>query len=344
MNKKTVISAIAAAVILALGIGALLMGRVLTSPKTSAVDAALLKTFTYYERDGAIVFSGCTESVEEIVIPAEIDGLPVTSISDDAFGGGIIHWNLEKVVLPASVETIGNCAFQDCTALREINLENVREIGDMAFYGCCSMESVHISKNTVKIGERAFGGASFKLILDPENTSYRYADGCIYTADGKTVWRADSDIKKYTPPKGVTAIAPGAFEYTELESITLPDSVTEIGSYAFCNCLGLTEMEIPGSVRRIEDYTFTCCQNLTSVRLHNGLVFIGREAFCDDFCMTSMKIPASVKEIGGCAIGYSYYDGDSCQRLNDFTLYCTRGSAAYQYAKENGLRYKLVDK
>ena len=51
MNKKTVISAIAAAVILALGIGALLMGRVLTSPKTSAVDAALLKTFTCYERD-----------------------------------------------------------------------------------------------------------------------------------------------------------------------------------------------------------------------------------------------------------------------------------------------------
>ena len=47
MNKKTVISAIAAAVILALGIGALLMGRVLTSPKTSAVDAALLKTWPY---------------------------------------------------------------------------------------------------------------------------------------------------------------------------------------------------------------------------------------------------------------------------------------------------------
>lgn len=346
MKKRTVI---AAAILLALVGGVLLLCRIVNSRddghslQSLAEHAEVLDCFTYYERDGAIVFSGCTENLEEIIVPAKIDGLPVRYISDNAFYGGL-HWNLERVVLPRSVESIGSWAFEDCAALREINIENVREIGERAFCGCTSLEKLTIGKNVASIGERAFGGSSISLTLDPENVCYKYADGCLYTADGKTLVRANPDIKTYTPPAGVTEIAPGAFERTALESMTIPDSVTEIGAYAFYECLGLTEIEIPGSIRRIEDYTFTSCQNLTSVKLPGGLTFIGREAFCDDFRVTSMEVPASVKEIGACAIGFNYYDGDSCMKNQDFTLYGTAGSAAERYAKDKGIPFRTVGK
>jgi hypothetical protein len=339
--KKTAI--ISAAILLALVGSILLVAKTGIFRKQPTARPEIYSNFTYYEKDGAIVFSGCTENVKEITVPSEIDGLPVRYLSDNAFAGGM-HWELERVTLPASVEYIGSWAFEDCSSLREINIENVREIGDMAFLGCWSLETVNIGKDTVKIGERAFGGTSFRLTLDPENTSYQFADGCLYTADGKTLVRANPDIQKYTPPDSVTAIAPGAFEFTDLKSITIPDTVTEIGAYAFYNCLGLTQMELPGSIRRIEEYTFTYCQNLTSVTLPDGLETIGREAFCDDFRMTSMKVPDSVKEIGANAIGFYYYDGDSCMRNKDFTLYCTPGSAAEQYAIDGNLHYELVRK
>ena len=337
MKKRMILAAALAAAVLLAGAGVLYGTRALfrkPAPEKEPDDS-----FTYYERDGVIVFSGCTENPTEIVIPAEINGLPVRILSENAFAGGF-HWNLEKVVLPDSVESIGSCAFEDCAALREVNIEHVREIGDGAFCGCERLETLCIGRDTGKIGERAFGGSRVTLTLDDANSCYRMTDGCLYTADGKTLVRANPEVKSYTVPEGVTTIASGAFELTDLQSITIPSHVTAIGEYAFYDCLGLTGIEIPGSVKRIEDYTFTYCQNLTSVKLHRGLTHIGREAFCDDFRLTSMTVPSSVKEIGGCAIGYYYYDGDSCMLSNDFTLYVYPGSAAERYAKENKLHYK----
>lgn len=354
--KRSVVMAAAVILSLTLAVGVLLLCTVGKSGNPAAVspsdrgdealwqlteEAEALDCFTYYERDGAIVFSGCTENLSEIIVPAEIDGLPVKYISDNAFYGGM-HWNLERVVLPRSVESIGSWAFEDCESLREINIGNVSEIGERAFFGCSALEKMNIGKNTVSIGERAFGGAGAMLTLDPANTSFRFDGGCLYSADGKTLLRVNCDVTEYTPPASVTVFAPGALEFSSVKSVTIPDSVKEIGAYAFYDCHGLTEMTIPASIRRIEEYTFTYCQNLVSVSLPEKLEYIGREAFCDDFRMKSMEIPASVREIRACAVGYNYYDGDSVMRSNDFTLYCTAGSAAEQYAEENNIAFRLL--
>mgnify|MGYP000641442505 CR=1 FL=1 len=101
----------------------------------------------------------------------------------------------------------------------------------------------------------------------------------------------------------VTSIGYGAFSpnyngITSLTSVTIPDSVTSIGEYAFCRCAGLTSVTIPNSVTIIEEYAFWGCSGLTSVTIGSGVTGIGVYAFYGCTSLTSITIPNSVTSIG----------------------------------------------
>ena len=66
-----------------------------------------------------------------------------------------------------------------------------------------------------------------------------------------------------------------------LTSVTIPNSVTSIGDYAFSDCSGLTSVTIPNSVTSIGDYAFSGCRDLTSVTIPNSVTSIGNMAFLD---------------------------------------------------------------
>ena len=78
--------------------------------------------------------------------------------------------------------------------------------------------------------------------------------------------------KKSIIPDSVTVISDWAFcECKKLNRVTIPDSVNEIGEGAFCNCVLLDEVEIPDSVMKIDDCAFRGCTSLERVREGNGL-------------------------------------------------------------------------
>lgn len=106
------------------------------------------------------------------------------------------------------------------------------------------------------------------------------------------------EMETLTIPQSVTGIRSYAFAYClNLEEVNIPDSVTTIGDRAFEGCESLKEIRLPEGMTEIEEFTFFLCYNLRTVKIPEGVTRIGRNAF-DGTDLRKVKLPESVKEIG----------------------------------------------
>ena len=179
-----------------------------------------------------IEITDCNQEAISVNIPAEIDGLPVTSIGEGAFYDCT---GLTDITIPNSVTSIGDYAFDWCYSLTNITIpDSVTSIGDYAFENCYSLTEITIPNSVTSIGESAF-------------------ENCYNLTD-------------ITIPDSVTSIGDSTFYWCYgLTDITIPDSVTSIGWYAFSGCYRLTNITIPDSVTFIWGGAFSDCTGLTDV-------------------------------------------------------------------------------
>ena len=140
-----------------------------------------------------------------------------------------------------------------------------------------------------------YNGSAKKIII-----ADTYMDSPVTTIYERAFY--ESDIERVTIPDSVTSIGSSAFEdCTSLTSVTIPDSVTSIGEGAFQYCTGLTSVTIPDSVTSIGEGAFAGCTGLTSVTIPDSVTSIGSCAFWDCTGLTSVTIPDSVTSIGSSA-------------------------------------------
>ena len=248
---------------------------------TAAVEIQAVRNATekYDIKDSVLKISEGTTKIDSYAFEG-IDSFTeviipegVTEIGEYAFA----ETTVKKITLPESLTKIGDYAFYMSTLEEIVIPSGVKEIGYSSFDRCMNLEKVTLNNGLEKIGERSFMLCSML-----------------------------SDIEI---PDTVTEIGGEAFMGTGLYSVTIPASVTSLGSGAFSNCIMLENVSFEGSMKDIPEFCFSGCTSLRSVKLPGDLraIYAGAFSYCTSL---DMILPDTVKTIADNAFeGCTQFDG-----------------------------------
>ena len=174
----------------------------------------------------------------------------VEVVEDGAFSG---CEKLSGVKLPSRLTRIGRYAFAGCSVLDGVELPNgLRHIDEYAFLNCKGLASIVIPGSV-----KHLGGWVFK---DCKRVTDITIPGSLESIhDGAFGW---SGLTNVTIQSGVKTIGHSAFKETHLTTLTIPDSVREIGWHAFGYCRGLESVTVPEGLTNIHENAFEGCKRL----------------------------------------------------------------------------------
>lgn len=282
--------------------------------------------------------TGTSAGRRESSLPAQKEWVPCESDSlyeyeETSRGLRIVKYDdfdEPVVVIPNVIEgkkviAVGNYAFKGCVGIEKIIMsEGIEILGNGVFLNCRGLKEVILPGSLRGIGSTD-------------------ATGCPKILGSEV---------KYE----------GAFEYSGLESVTVPDSVKYIGENSFAGCVQLKRAVLPNKLKEIKENTFRWCKSLRevvfpreldavrlsafegcdalqTVDLPEGVASIEEGAFAGCKSLESIYIPDSVIEIGGGkGTGFLKTFGEPDERHENFTIRCNIGSYAMQYARAQQIR------
>lgn len=244
------------------------LGAMPLSAQAVEVDYVIYSTAGGYLRinkhNGTL--TDCSTLSGDLVIPAEVEEVAVTSIADRAFYG---QEKITSVTVPSSVKSIGDQAFTSCLALKTAVLnEGVERLGKNAFRYCYSLSNLTLPTSLQVIDDYAF-------------------QRCLA-------------LKSVNVPSGVDQIGNNVFEDCEnLVSVSLPATVISVGEYAFSGCKNLTTVNLPRGITALNTAVFNGCTALQQVIVPEGVQRVYGLAFRNCSSLQKLSLPDSIQSIGG---------------------------------------------
>jgi hypothetical protein len=253
--------------------------------------------------------TGYTGNGGNITIPTTLGGYTVTAIGGEAFA---YVENVISLVIGKGVLSIGASAFYRCNDLASISIpESVTSIDTEAFLQSYGLKTINVNA---------------------ANANYTSLDGVLFnkTRTSLLQYPTGNTRTSYTIPGTVTNINSWAFSCSDLRSIVIPNSVTEIGQGAFGGCTGISSITIPGNVAIIGEGAFYWCTSLTTATLPASVTSIGEGAFKECFALTSINVAEGNNS-------YSSQNGVLFNKSKTQLLQYPLGSSAASYSVPNGV-------
>ena len=262
-----------------------------------------------------------------LTLPAKYKGVDY-AIGAEAFKNNVL---ITKVIIPNSVTNIENYAFEGCTALKELSIEDCEKIlpfGNSVLFGC-PLETLYLGRSLLYSTSPFYNMPTIKSVTLPNSV----------TSIGDDAFAGCTSIEKLD--LNCAEIGNWFSGATYLKEVLIGDNVTSIGDNAFKGCSGLekvcindltawcgidfgsadanplyyannlylndellTELSIPITVPGIKDYAFYNCASLTSVVIPNSVTSIGDDAFAG--CTSIEKLDLNCAEIGNWFSGATY--------------------------------------
>ena len=253
--------------------------------------------------------------------------------------------SITKIIVKDRVHKIGSYSFWGFSSVKEIVFEGVpSSLADSAFENCFNLQSISYNgtiNNWKKIdiqndsdspytsqifvatiyctddtilsqGYCGFEENNLRWILTESKKLIIWGSGKMaeYQTNYSPWW--SKNYKTVTIDEGVTSIGRNAFYDTEIESITLPNSIESIEREAFSYAKNLSQLNFSTNLKKIDDYAFSHCDSLKEVNIPDGTVEIGA-AFISCSSLERIHFPDSITKLG------SMY---GCTSLNELHLPC----------------------
>lgn len=291
--------------------------------------------------DGSSTFSNCNALATldlttpgKVIVPDNMfyvgtDGLPLRRITLNATGAGSTIGqyafeycrNLEEVLLPAGLVSLGRAAFRDCNKLESIDIPATTVITDGydMFSNCSKLQSINLGQLQLSaLGTHAFYGCA-------ELTSVTLPDDFEIISDG--MFQGCSKLSNFNMPATITSIGQYAFrDCSKLPAITIPASVTAMDKYAFQNCTSLTTAVISANVATLPDRTFEGCSSLRTVTMDgSAITTIDDRVFSGCSQLADITLPSVLTTLRQ----YAFYNCSSLSMISLPATLTTLGNGVF---------------